>query len=237
MVRWYIALILTTSLAAFGAAASQIERAPGSDADILSLYGSGIDFDVYRHGAKVGHHKVQFDYSDSELLVSSQFFLEIRVLFVSAYRYIYQSESIWRQGELYSLKATVDDDGTVFSVSATRNGKTYRISNPDGAEAARAPVYPTNHWNIGVLEENRVLNTLTGRINNVSIVQKGRENVQTEWGYVMATRYAYTGDFDTEVWYDDAGRWVKMRFEGKDGSTIDYICRRCQGQPVEQAAR
>ena len=47
-----------------------------------------------------------------------------------------------------------------------------------------------------------------------------------------ATRYAYTGDLDNEVWYDDVGRWVKMRFKGRDGSTIDYVCRRCQGGPA-----
>jgi hypothetical protein len=59
-----------------------------------------------------------------------------------------------------------------------------------------------------------------------------REFVDTERGPVMATRYAYHGDLETEVWYDDFGRWVKMRFAGRDGSTIEYVCTLCQGGTV-----
>jgi len=237
MSRWFNAFILGACLAAPSAAASQYGIVHGRDTDVLSLYGSGIDFDVYRHGEKVGHHKVRFNYRGSDLMVSSQFSLEIRVLFFSAYNYLYQSESLWRQGEMHSLTATVDDDGTVVTASAARDGDRYRITSPDGTATAIAPVYPTNHWHVGVLEQDRVLNTLTGRINDVRIAESGRGTVPTERGEVMATRYAYSGDFDAEVWYDDAGRWVKMRFDGRDGSTIDYICRRCQGRPVDQAAQ
>ena len=81
-----------------------------------------------------------------------------------------------------------------------------------------------------MLGQKRVLNTLTGNVNNVTLVAKGREAIATERGDVVATRYAYTGDLvDTEVWYDDAGRWVKLRFMGRDGTPIEYACRRCQG--------
>jgi geranylgeranyl diphosphate synthase type II len=56
-----------------------------------------------------------------------------------------------------------------------------------------------------------------------------REYVATERGQVPATYYRYTGDLLAELWYDDDGRWVKMRFKGRDGSMIEYVCRRCQG--------
>jgi hypothetical protein len=76
---------------------------------------------------------------------------------------------------------------------------------------------------------------LTGRLDKVRIEPREREPIATERGAVMATRYAYTGALSVEVWYDDAGRWVKLQFTGRDGSTIDYVCRRCQG-PGEQRA-
>ena len=96
--------------------------------------------------------------------------------------------------------------------------------------STEAPIIPTNHWNANVVRQKRVLNTLTGNVNNVTLVAKGREAIATERGDVVATRYAYTGDLvDTEVWYDDAGRWVKLRFMGRDGTPIEYVCRRCQG--------
>ena len=57
----------------------------------------------------------------------------------------------------------------------------------------------------------------------------GSETVMTENGPVTATRYRYSGELETEVWYDDAGRWVKLRFKGREGTPIAYKCRRCQG--------
>ena len=80
-----------------------------------------------------------------------------------------------------------------------------------------APILPTDHWNAAVLGNTRVLNTLTGIVNDVRINKLGRTEVATEVGQVSATHYAYTGDLQTEVWYDDAGSWVKMRFKGNDG--------------------
>ena len=57
----------------------------------------------------------------------------------------------------------------------------------------------------------------------------GKEPIMTERGEVMATKYLFSGELENTVWYDGAGRWVKMKFEGRDGIPITYNCRRCQG--------
>jgi hypothetical protein len=161
--------------------------------------------------------------------VESNFQLKIDFLFFTAFQYDYQSTATWANGQLHRLNATIDDDGELFSVLAVRKSDLFQLNVPDGVVSVDAPLYPTNHWNPAVVEQVRVLNTLTGKINNVQIKAQNKESVLTENGTIEATRYAYSGDLETEVWYDDAGRWVKMRFKARDGSTINYVCRRCQG--------
>ena len=209
-------------------------------ADPLALYGAGIDFDVYRKGEKVGYHKVRFDTDGEDLIVSSRFHLEIRVLFITAFEYLYEAEGRWQDGQLMRLQAAVNDNGSLLSLAAERSGNKLAVRNAEGGFFEQAPIYPTSHWNAAVLPETRVLNTLTGRINSVKIERRGPERGATEMGDITATRYAYTGDFEADVWYDDAGRWVKLRFQARDGSVIDYVCRRCQGQRTnrqDQAVR
>jgi len=210
-------------------AEARAEKEVPPPVDPLTLYGDEIYFDVYRHGNRVGFHRVQLDAGDDGVIVQSTFKLQIDILFFTAYRYHYRSEGLWRDGELVRLDASVDDDGAVSSVEAVRDGERMTIIGADGRFNTKAPLYPTNHWNAAVLRETTVLNTLTGQVNEVRIEPRAREAVDTELGSISATRYAYTGDLDTEVWYDDKGRWVKMRFKGRDGSTIDYVCRRCLG--------
>lgn len=197
--------------------------------DPFLLYGSAIDFDVYRKGEKVGFHRVRFDGDRNNLRAQSEFSVRIDVFMIPVYRYLYRSESRWRRGTLERLEASVDDDGTTSDVAVNTQGGRLRIKTPEKLVITVPPLFPTNHWNHRVTAEDRVLNTLTGRINSVRIEARGRETVMTERGAVTATRYAYTGDLKTEVWYDAEGRWVKMRFDGKDGTEIEYICRRCQG--------
>lgn len=233
---WPLLAIAGLFLPSIPAGASHVAPAT-KHAGPLSLYGDEIYFDVYREGDKVGFHRVRLVESEGSLLVRSTFELKIDFLFFTAFRYLYRSESRWRKGVLESLKATVDDDGALLSLESVREGAHMKITNPEGRFTANSPLFPTNHWNAAVLRENRVLNTLTGKINNVRIVPRAREPVVTEQGRVPATRYAYTGDLDTEVWYDDAGRWVKMRFKGEDGSTIEYVCRRCQGAVARTAGQ
>ncbi len=223
-------------LAPAGAAATERSDAYVRSPDPLALYGPKIEFDVFRKGARVGFHRVRFERVGNELRVTNTFQVEVGLLFVTAYRYVYQSDSLWRDGRLVHLRATVDDNGKRSLVEASHDGIAMTVRADDASAAFHGSLYPTNHWNSAVLGQTRVLNTLHGRINEVRIIPEAREAVPTERGPIMATRYAYTGELDATVWYDDAGRWVKLRFAGRDGSLIEYACRRCQGADGPRAA-
>ena len=222
-----------------GSTSAQAVEVPGptSAPNPFALYGPELLFDVYRNGDKVGFHRTGFAREGQDLAVNSRFEIAIEFLSVTFYRYRYESDALWSDGRLETLKAEVDDDGTRSSIVARRNGDNFVVETADGQVQSATPLYPTNHWNPGVLNQDRVLNTLTGRINEVEITAKERSLVATEQGEVEATHYVYSGDLQTEVWYDDAGRWVKMRFEGTDGSTIEYFCRRCLGTGLESASK
>lgn len=237
-----ITIMIWTALASFavsaGAAASADTRAASTESfDPLDRYGSEILFDVFRDGSPVGSHRVTFARDAEGLTVKNQFQLEVDFLFFTAYRYSYRSQARWSNDQLVSLEVHVDDDGAASKLQASRGTDGLTVANAERRYTIEQPIYPTNHWHPGVIGETRVLNTLTGRINEITIRPQGRQPVPTESGDVMAMRFVYSGDLQNEVWYDDAGRWVKMRFLGRDGSTIEYVCRRCQGRDAKQAQR
>ena len=230
-----ILALLLLALICFSANATS--REPYQDFENpINLYGNEIYFDVYRNGERVGYHRVSFKKTGADLSVDVTFMLKIDVLFFTAYRYHYQSQSEWRDEALQWLRVSVDDDGKLFQMQASRLGGSIRVEHGTSQYEVPATILPTDHWNAAVLGDTHVLNTLTGIVNDVRINKLGRTEVKTEAGQVSATHYAYMGDLLTEVWYDDAGRWVKMRFKGNDGSSIEYQCRRCQG-PEKQKVK
>ncbi len=195
--------------------------------DPFSLYGDQLRFRVLRNGAPIGHHEVRFRAREDEVIAETRFEAEVRILFLTAYRYHYHSRDVWRDGCLVALTAETNDNGKRTRVEAEFDGEVLRITSPAGAKAVAPGIHPTTHWNAGVLDSTRVLNTITGRIAEVDLIALGEDRVVVEGRTIIAQRYRYAGDIESEVWYDAEGRWVKMRFNAKDGSTIEYVCERC----------
>jgi len=197
--------------------------------DPIALYGDEILFDVYRKGQKVGEQSMYFSRNATgDLFVQVRFRLAIDVLFFTAYTYEYEASEIWRDNKMIALTSHVDDDGKVAKTSARLEDDVFKIDGPRGTVLASSWVFPTNHWHRGQVESTVILNTLTGSLAHVRIERRGVEKVPTDRGDVDAEHFVYTGDLrDTDVWYDAAGRWVKMTFKAKDKSTIEFRCRKC----------
>lgn len=203
--------------------------------DPVSLYGGPVRFDVMRNGSKVGQHRVSFEYQPSgALIVNADFNLTVTLLGLPVYRYAYESGSRWCADRLVALWARQNDDGDKTEVRADLEDEGMTIMGPQGTLAAEAGLFPTDHWHAGVLSQTRVLNTLSGEVSKVSIRPMQRDLVEAEGHSIPATAYRYTGDIETWVWYDDFGRWVKMRFTAKDGSNIEYRCASCGQSTVKE---
>ncbi|MBM3513748.1 MAG: hypothetical protein FJX59_08535 [Alphaproteobacteria bacterium] len=204
--------------------------------DPLTLYDGEIVFDVFRKRSRVGEHRIVFARDGERLSVNAYFRLSVKVLFINAYTFDYQSTEIWDGQNLIGLSANVDDGGKLASITAKRDGELFRIDGPRGPVLSSSWVFPTNHWHRGQVETPTILNTLTGQLANITVVRKGIDRIDTANGPVDAEHFEYTGDLrDTDVWYDRDGRWVKMSFKAKDGSKIEYRCRRCGSAPAGEA--
>jgi hypothetical protein len=231
---WLILIIGMLWLAIPKQASSQTLMEAGhvashESADPFKLYPNGIEYDVYRKGKKIGQHKVIFKREDGQLIVDTEFKIKVKIFFVTVYRFIFDVAGTWQDGKLVSMTGEVNDNGKKIKIDAyvDYDGKFY-TTGKKGAFVADTWVYPTNHWNIGAVDQSVVLNTLTGNLVKVEVVRHGIETVETVTGPVEAEKFEYTGDLrDINVWYDSEGRWVKMVFTTKAGETIELVCRQC----------
>lgn len=199
-----------------------------TEPDPLSLYGSEVRFEVLRNGSSVGSHVTRFAREGERLKVTSQMDIEIDFLIFTAYRFEYGSKDLWCGDELVSLEAWRDDNGEKHFVRADRDGDLVRVSDGERDLVAPGDIIPTNHWNAAVLTRDRVLNTLTGGVNSVEITSLGPDVVTLADGESLpAQHFRYSGELEADVWYDADGRWVGLRFEGRDGSEIVYRCQTC----------
>ncbi len=215
------------SLFAIGLLSLLIPAPAWSKAAPDRLYGGPIEFDILRNNTPVGTHRVAFERQGDDLAVTVTSEIVVKFLAVPVYRFHYQSQTLWANGELKSVKAVTNDDGDVSSVEATVDGSQAVIQGPAGRLTAPLPFFAIDHWNADELAHNVVLNNITGKLDHVQVVAAGAHEIDTADGPRAADRYDIQGDLKFTAWYDPSGRWIGLSFKGKDGSTIQYLCRRC----------
>lgn len=200
---------------------------PPRAVDPFQLYGDGIAFDVVRDGDVVGQYIINFKRANQGVLVDARVDVDVNLLFLPVYTLRYHAQEFWSGGQLQSIEANTNDDGDQVHVQAIRDAEGLQVKTNKGDYETSA-VLPISHWNSALLAGGKMLNGMTGEVDEVKVFDQGLDTVSTRNGSLRANHYLYSGDLNGEIWYDEEGRWVKLRFRAKDGSMIDYICRRCQ---------
>ena len=196
------------------------------------MYDNMIGFDVVRDGELVGQHVTTFSREGPNLIVESRMNMNITFLTIPVYSLDYRSIEKWSDGALIHLDVAVKDGVDQIKIFSLPDSEGLTIKAPSGIYNIDSPIITTNHWNADVVRQGRVLNTLTGNINQVTISNRGEEQILVKSSTVLATRYDYSGELtDTSVWYDSKGRWSKLKFKARDGSTVEYICNTCETIP------
>jgi len=183
-----------------------------------------FDYEILREGVPVGSHQVELQRRGGHTRVISRSSIEIGMLGLTFYSFSYRSEEEWDDFGLLSLAVSVDDDGERMDLHGERkNGRFLWRKNEADLTTQEMPLYPTSHWNPSVLSQTKVLNTLTGQVNRVAIEADRTGSI----GQAEVKRFRYEGDLQLDAWYDASGRWLGMRFKGRDDSTLEYRCLDC----------
>ena len=218
---------VTSAFALCSAAGLAAADSPPPAVDPFRLYGNQITFDVERDGDVVGRYVIDFTRTDRGVLAEARVDVDVSLLFVPVYTLRYHARELWSGGELQSIEAFTNDDGDLVHLQATRDSDGLQVQTNNGAYETPA-VLPINHWNAALLRGGPLLNGMTGEVDEVQVFDQGFDTVSTRNGSLRARHYLYSGDLNGEIWYDEDGRWVRLRFRANDGSMIDYICRKCQ---------
>lgn len=185
-------------------------------------YGSSVDYLIYRNGKRVGEHRMEFARSDGVLTVAVRSNIVVTFLKVPVFKLLYQSQEQWVQGRLQSVDVQTTQNKKISKVSLKSEGDIQTLTDVDGKVSSASVNLVSNHWHPGVVSGSKLFNTLTGRVSNYRLTEQGTSIVEVADTQISATHYRYSGDLDNDVWYDNFGRWIKMRFAADDGSMIEY---------------
>jgi len=196
---------------------------------ILSLLGGAavaddsLAFTVVRDGDEIGTHEIEMKSNGDRTEVEIETDVAVKLAFITVYNFEHEGHEVWQGGRLVSYESRTDDDGTDKSLRARAAGEGLAVDGSAVKRTAPDSVIPGSLWNRATVTQSKLMNSLDGSEMAITVNDLGDEDVVAGGKTLRARHYALTGDLQREVWYDSAGRLVKVQFSGSDGSDIQYL--------------
>jgi len=181
------------------------------------------DFQAFLDDARIGYHRFTLtDQGDvRELKIETRF--EVKVLFITAYRYTHNAVERWRAGCLDSLRASTDDNGEKLMVDAVIEGDRLTVNTGKSRADFAGCVMSFAYWNPQMLRQTQLLNAQTGALEPARIVDLGNETIAVRGAPVAAKRYRITGTKNPiDLWYSPSDEWLALESTLAGGRRLRY---------------
>ncbi|WP_374369420.1 DUF6134 family protein [Dongia sp.] len=178
-------------------------------------------YTVTRDNDPIGTQKLEFTAeNDDGLLVVTDVEIDVRILGLSFYRFTQHIEERWQGGALQSLLSQTNDDGEERLVDLKREGDRLKGRYNDKTRDVPGSLIPSTLWHPDAIKQTEVLDTVRGRVHQVTVTDKGQVAVALPIGQQDARRYAFTGELNRDVWYGPDATILAAEMKAKDDSTI-----------------
>lgn len=195
-------------------------------------------FRVLLDDKEIGFHefRVQGHPSARQVEINAEF--DVKILFFNAYSYDHRNTEHWDGDCLAGIEAFTNDNGDEFKVSGELSNEGFVVNtHQDSARIRSNCVQSFAYWNPAILESERLLNSQTGEIIDVSIVEEGSDTLDIGPHPVPAQKYTIRmEEGPIKLWYTPGGkRWLALEAPAKGGRTIRYEPVVLPGSPAGDA--
>ena len=177
-------------------------------------------FNISRSGQQIGQHVMDITTDGKVVTVDMKTTIDVKVMFVTAYKLDYSAREVWTDGNFTSFQSTTDDNGKKHQVNVTVGGdKVGVVADGKRAEAPKGTI-PATFWNTQFLTRKQVIHTENGQVLTIAVQDLGNESVKTAAGMKQAKHYHTTGGLERDMWFDATGTPVRFQLLGSDSSII-----------------
>ena len=194
-----------------------------------TLDSSDWKFEVLLDDKEIGYHNFTLQDDGVQKILTSKASFDVKVLFITAFRYRHQNTEVWMNGCLESIDAVTDSNGKRLEVRGRQTDERFSLRSQSGEAALTDCVQSFAYWDSSILSADRLLNSQTGDYEDISVTFESEDAVQVNDDRIEALRYRLSAKAgDITLWYssDDSRRWLALEAPAKGGRKIRY-------QPLE----
>ena len=189
------------------------------------------EFEVFRNNKKIGFHKLFFQNIEDKIVVNTEVQMIVKFLrAIPVLNYFHKGNEIWIDNNFIEAKTSTKKNKRKFELIAKRKGSKIEIKSRKKVFLVDGDSLFTSYWNQNWLKKKTLYYIQHGKKRLINVEKKCFEEIKTSNSTIFAQKYKVRGvqdklngkKIDFEIWYDDKGRWVKIKFFVKK-SLIEYF--------------
>ena len=192
-----------------------------------------VSFDVIRKKKIIGNLTTKFIKDEKDLVLHSVLDIEIKVLFIPAYKFFQETKETWRNDSFISIDGFTDfEDDREYKIDGKDENGVFIATGMDGLLELDENIVPLNYWNKQMLKEKEVFDTQKGIVREISVQKLKQEKIKINNSKIEAEKIIFNasknpkdkGPFpEYTLWYH-GDELLKMEFKNpKDKKTITII--------------
>jgi len=193
-----------------------------------------VQFDIIRKKKVIGSHIIQFFDNENELLVKTTININVKILFIPAYKFFHNSTETWVDEEFIKIDAYTDfEDEREYFIKGYDEDEFFYASGMDGDLKLDKHIIPSNFWNFEILKEKEVFDTQKGIVRTIEVEEVGSDEVIINNNKIKCLKFTLNASTNPKdkgpfpkytLWYDLNKELVKLKFiNWKDNKVITLI--------------
>tara|TARA_Y100000590_G_scaffold173596_1_gene198516 strand:- start:615 stop:1295 length:681 start_codon:yes stop_codon:yes gene_type:complete len=191
-------------------------------------------FDIIRKNKVIGFHEIKFNKKGENLTVETTINIEVKVLFIPAYKFTHKSKEYWIDEDFIKIDAHTDfEDEREYFITGAENEDSFIATGMDGEVTINKSILPSNFWNIKVLDEEKLFDTQKGIIRSINVNKLGNETIEINKTKYNTKKYTLNASSNPKdkgpfpeytLWYSEENELLKFKFKNwKDKKIVTIV--------------
>ena len=179
-------------------------------------------YDIIRKNKIIGSVESVFEIKNQDIVLTTTINIEIKVLFIPAYKFFQNTKEVWKNGEFIKITGYTDfEDNREYYISGEDKDNFFYASGMDGELIIDKEILPLNYWNKDILKEDFLFDTQKGIVRQIKVKKLDDEIIKINKVKIEAEKYildATTNKKDKgpfpqyTIWYAKNGELLRFQF-------------------------
>tara|TARA_B100000427_G_scaffold314351_1_gene307427 strand:+ start:1239 stop:1916 length:678 start_codon:yes stop_codon:yes gene_type:complete len=193
-----------------------------------------IVFEIIRKNKTIGTHTISFIENDKDLKVDIEVNINVKLGFLTIYKYRHNNTEYWKEGELIKISTnSLTNSKKKYFVEGQKNNDFFEYEGVDNTKRTGLDVIPISYWNYEILDRKVFLDSQKGILREFDLKEMELENIffnEKNFNakkYMMKVKTIHSSDEkpfpNLYLWYTNKGELMKLEFDSpEDKSIITY---------------